>query len=264
VNHFTITPLKKLPIICNIPHGSTKIPLQYRPDFVLSNTDLRQQAKRLADLYADKFYIGVLEESGGIISRQSRLIVDMERLEDDAKEDMSIKGMGAIYTKTEAGNTLKRMNQAKRRQYIRELYRPYHAALTNLVDVCLRKFGICLILDCHSFPSVPRLYEPDQKKLRPDICIGTETYHTPDALRKTLSRYLRKAGYAVKFNSPFSGTIVPLNYYKVNKNVHSIMIEVNRKLYMDEDTFTEKEDFDHTSKKINYIIMESCRSFLAR
>jgi hypothetical protein len=42
------------------------------------------------------------------------------------------------------------------------------------------------------------------------------------------------------------------------------MIEINRKLYMDEDTFTKKEGVDHTSKKINHIIMESCCSFLAR
>jgi N-formylglutamate amidohydrolase len=262
VNYFTTIRIKNLPIICNIPHSSIKIPLQYRPDFVILNKDLCQEAKRLADLYTDEFYSGVLEESGGIISRLSRLVVDMERLEDDAKEDMSIKGMGAIYTKTEAGNTLKRMNRGKRRQYTEELYHPYHAALTKMVDACLRKFGTCLILDCHSFPSVPRRYEPDQNKNRPDICIGTDTYHTPDALRKTLSQNLRKAGYSVKFNSPFSGTLVPLNYYQVNNKVHSILLEVNRKLYMNEDIFTKKDDFDHASRKINYIIMESCRSFL--
>jgi len=190
VNHFTILPLKKLPIICSIPHSSITIPLHYRSDFVLSNKDLHQESKRLADLYADEFYSGALEESGSIISRLSRLIVDMERLEDDAKEDMSIKSMGAIYTKTETGDPLKRMNRGKRRQYIQELYRPYHAALTNLVDDCLIKFGTSLILDCHSFPSVPRPYEPDQKKNRPDICIGTDAYHTPDALKISLSRNL--------------------------------------------------------------------------
>jgi N-formylglutamate amidohydrolase len=45
-----------------------------------------------------------------------------------------------------------------------------------------------------------------------------------------------KLGYSVAINHPFAGTIVPLPYYTQEARVLSIMIEINRKLYMHEDT----------------------------
>jgi N-formylglutamate amidohydrolase len=52
-----------------------------------------------------------------------------------------------------------------------------------------------------------------------------------------LERNFKEIGYSVKINTPFSGSIVPLGFYKKEKKVISVMIEVNRKLYMNEETF---------------------------
>ena len=43
-------------------------------------------------------------------------------------------------------------------------------------------------------------------------------------------------GFSVSVNKPFSGSIVPVKFYRKNKSVHSIMIEIRRDLYMDEAT----------------------------
>ena len=45
-----------------------------------------------------------------------------------------------------------------------------------------------LIVDCHSFPQLPLPYELDRNPVRPDICIGTDQFHTPSALKDVLSR----------------------------------------------------------------------------
>ncbi len=46
----------------------------------------------------------------------------------------------------------------------------------------LKRKGKSLIIDCHSFPEKPFPYEEDQSLERPDICIGTDSYHSPQRL----------------------------------------------------------------------------------
>jgi N-formylglutamate deformylase len=48
-------------------------------------------------------------------------------------------------------------------------------------------------------------------------------------------RLFQDIGYSVAVNRPFGGSLVPAQYYRLNKRVFSIMIEINRKLYMDEE-----------------------------
>ena len=47
-----------------------------------------------------------------------------------------------------------------------------------------------------------------------------------------MCKYFKKQGYEVEINSPFSGAIVPEKYYQCERRVISIMIEINRQLYM--------------------------------
>lgn len=86
---------------------------------------------------------------------------------------------------------------------------------------------------------------------RPDICIGADEYHTPQKLTDIIKLQFESLGYSVEINSPFSGSIVPSKYYKQDKRVVSIMIEVNRKLYMNEETFLKSKQFNTISKKIS-------------
>ena len=58
-----------------------------------------------------------------------------------------------------------------------------------------------------------------------------------------LRDYFRKEGLTVAINEPFAGTMVPLKFYGKDKRVKSIMIEVNRKLYLD-DRFEKNENFN--------------------
>ncbi|MBR5933302.1 MAG: N-formylglutamate amidohydrolase [Treponema sp.] len=88
---------------------------------------------------------------------------------------------------------------------------------------------------------------------RPDICIGTDDFHTPDELKEYFTSEFAKRNYRVKINSPFCGSIVPLKYYRKNRNVKSIMIELNRSLYMDK-TGKKTEGFAALKKEVAEII----------
>jgi len=156
----------------------------------------------------------------------SRLVVDPERFIDDPMEAF---GMGVIYTHTANGEALRAISETDRWALINTYYHPHHNALTQIVDDCLKQYNQCLIIDCHSFPAQPLPYENDLN--RPDICIGTNSYHTSTDIKDCLLKVFEAFGYRVAIDSPFSGTIVPLKHYHKDKRVASVMIEVNRSLY---------------------------------
>ena len=87
--------------------------------------------------------------------------------------------------------------------------------------------------DVLSFPAAPLPYESDQRPDRPDVCIGTDAYHTPPQLADALAEAFTARGYSVAFNAPFAGALVPLRWYRREPRVRSVMIELNRGLYLD-------------------------------
>src|SRR5216683_2193612 len=111
---------------------------------------------------------------------------------------------------------------------------PHHSTLERLVSDVVARSGVCLIVDCHSFSSVALPYELDQTSERADICVGTDPFHTPSLIRDTIVEAAEEEGFSVAVDAPFAGALVPPSSYRKDHRVLSVMIEVNRRLYMDE------------------------------
>ena len=62
--------------------------------------------------------------------------------------------------------------------------------------------------------------------------MGIDEFHTPSILVELFTSYLTELGYTIAINNLFSATLVPLHYYHKTTELKSIMIEVNRKLYL--------------------------------
>ena len=160
--------------------------------------------------------------------------------------------MGVCYTRTSYGTRLREVS-SKERVFIKSIiYDKHHKKLETLVEEELYVQGSALIIDCHSFPN-EFLAQHDESDKRPDICLGTDSFHTPIALLEHLRDYFRKEGLTVAINEPFSGTMVPLKFYGKDKRLKSIMIEVNRKLYLDE-MFKINENFKQIKQLINNVL----------
>ncbi len=247
-------------IILHIPHSSTAIPEKHLPLFHLDQTELQAELLRVTDLHTDTlFCTPALPEENRIIFPYSRLICDVERFRDDSLEPMATKGMGVCYTSTTSLTLLKTVTEDHRQEMLK-LYDQHHAVLTKTSSGILKKHEWALIIDCHSFPSVRLAYEGSKSKqssLRPDICIGTDPgFHTPDWLTDYMISAFEIRGYSVRLNEPFAGTMVPMKYYRRNRRLLSIMIEVNRRLYMDEKTGARLECFTAVRSDIEAVIME--------
>ena len=259
--YFELSENENSPIVCSVPHSGTDVPGDFIRDFVLSEEELRFEVNYMADSYTDSLYSELLYISSFIKSTISRIVVDIERFENEIDEPMSKVGMSAFYTQTSKGGALRSI-PAEKREVLKKIYDEYHDAFTQLVGFSLTKNNRAIIVDCHSFPSVPREYEPERGDNRPDICIGSDEYHTPKELVAILKSNFEELGYSVKINSPFAGTIVPLKYYQKDERVSSVMIEVNRKLYMNEETFQKLKTFSETGKAISRCTIKSLNQFV--
>jgi N-formylglutamate amidohydrolase len=230
-------------MILHIPHSSRTIPDDLRDQIVLSDEDLSTELTLMTDAFTDDLF--AFPETAIVRFPISRLLVDVERFLNDIKEPMSKVGMGVFYTRTAFGKALRRSLQWQEvRNMVSEYYEPHHRKMWTEVNNELERYGKALIVDCHSFPSHPLPCDMDQSIPRPDFCIGTDSFHTPKELKEIVDRTIRGSGYTVEIDRPYSGSFVPTAFYKRDQRVASMMIEVNRRLYMDELTGAKNNGFD--------------------
>src|ERR1700676_2032464 len=115
---------------------------------------------------------------------------------------------------------------------IEALYKPYHRALRRLINKAHQAFGTVVVVDCHSMPSIG--VSRDEPR-RPDMVIG-DRYGTScaallsDKVEETMSRL----GYSVGRNKPYAGGFITEHYGNPASGLHSVQLELNRAIYMDE------------------------------
>ena len=132
-------------------------------------------------------------------------------------------------------------SQGKRQELLERYYIPHHQKLTEAVEESLLASDHCLIIDGHSFLALPLPYELEQTAFRPDFCLGTDDFHTPEELVAKVEKILENCGYSTARDRPFSGTIAPMKHYRKDRRVQSLMIEINRWLYLGEDYSVDSE-----------------------
>jgi N-formylglutamate deformylase len=242
------------PCVLHIPHASRTIPPALRDQFLLDDETLTRELDRMTDSFTDLLFPDSPRIAKRIIAGVSRLVCDVERFPDDADEPMALRGMGALYERCSDGARLRTLTAGQRLDLLEAYYHPHHAALTAAVDEVLTRSGEVVLIDCHSFSSAPLPYEPDQAPDRPDICIGTDPVHTPQALRDRLVILARSDGFSVDVDTPYAGALVPLKYYRTETRVHAVMIEVNRRLYMDEASVSLHAGFERTRRLVGKLI----------
>ncbi|MGA7808772.1 N-formylglutamate amidohydrolase [Bradyrhizobium sp.] len=115
---------------------------------------------------------------------------------------------------------------------IETLYKPYHRALRRLINRVHQMFGTVVVVDCHSMPSIG--VSRDEPR-RPDVVIG-DRYGTscasllPDVVEDTMSGL----GYSTGRNKPYAGGFITEHYGNPASGLHTIQLELNRAIYMDE------------------------------
>jgi N-formylglutamate amidohydrolase len=226
-------------IILHIPHSSTHIPL--KEGFVVDENYLAKEMLKLTDWYTDDLFYSAEDEM--IVAEFSRIFCDPERFTDDSQEVMAQYGMGVLYEKSDNGEDIRVVTPELKEKVLTSYYWTHHHKLSLAVKNQLDTHGKAMIIDCHSYPSTPLKRDLDKNPRRPDFNIGTDSYHTPKELIDLSISFFKKAGYTLGIDWPYKGSIVPLEHYQKNKNVSTIMLEINRALYLNEPTNQKSETY---------------------
>lgn len=229
-------------IVAWIPHSGMYIP--GISDKKKEYEALVRDAKILCDEKAD-YLVSFLPNR--ITCGYSRFVVDLERYEDDSKEPMSAKGMGLLYNKLIDGTVFDR-NPFGDSGFFIQYYHHKHSQLKEMIEAA---GDGCVLLDVHSFCGVPQKCDFDQNPDRPDICLGFNDDETKPSDEKIaeIRDIFEKHGLDVALNRPFKGSMT----VKTNVRYTSLMIEVNKSVYID------KYGINHWTGIIAGLIKEAVR-----
>jgi len=146
-------------------------------------------------------------------------------------------GLGTVARVVTSGEEIYRgkLSYADALDRIERLYKPYHAELARLIAETRRRFGTCVLIDCHSMPSIGGPMDQDPGLRRVDMVLGDAhgTSCAP-AVTETAERILTSLGFAVARNLPYAGGYTTRHYGQPHEGVHALQVEINRALYMDE------------------------------
>ena len=244
-------------IILHVPHSSDQIPI--REGYTVSDKIIHQEILKLTDWHTEDLFHS--DEDIMVIAPFSRVFCDTERFADDSQEVMAKVGMGVCYKKSDDGRKIREVSKELKKTILTEYYWKHHNCLTDAVAEQFQLHGKALIVDCHSFPSTPFVRDIDQTDNRPDFNIGTDSFHTSIELIQLSEEFFANRGLSLGIDAPYAGTIVPMDFYGKDSRVMSIMLEVNRKLYLDEPTNQRSANYENT-KQIVQEYIHTLQTFL--
>jgi len=258
-----------VPLIFASPHSGRNYP----PDFVAGSRLDPVSLRRSEDSFVDDLFaaspdfgaplLRALFPRAFIDPNREPFELDQSMFSDELPDYVNTEssrvaaGLGTIARVVSSGQDIypRKLTFAEAADRIDSYYRPYHKALENLIADTRRRFGYCVIVDCHSMPSIGGPLDPDAGRGRANFIIGDcfgsacAPYIT-DAVERTISGF----GYGVARNKPFAGGFTTRHYGQPRDGVHAVQIEINRALYMDEINIEKNGSFDRIAAQMTDVI----------
>lgn len=226
------------------------------------------------DAYVDELWCFALSAKAPLLSAKfHRSFIDANRARDDIDPgmlegawpcpvqptDKSDRGFGLIrryaLPSVPVYDHLLSVDEVQRR--IQKFYDPYHQQLEELIEKTHSKWDMSLHLNCHSMKSVGNAMNDDNGRARPDIVVSDMDGLTSSPLwTNTVAEILRNQGYSVSVNDPYKGAELIKRYSQPDRDRHSVQIELNRALYMNEKTFEKSDDFKLVSQTLKNFILD--------
>ena len=263
---------QSIPLIVDSPHSGTNYPLDFKHQADFSK--LRQAE----DTYVDELYKHVADIGGTFLEAKfPRSYIDANRSETDfsienlidydinfnkIKFKPSIKselGIGLIWSRIPPNGEPLYPQKLKLNEVLNRIdhyHRPYHQTLSKIMNSTHKKFGRFYHINAHSMQNnASAMSTQAQGTQRPDFVIGDRDGQTCKLeFRNIIVKYLESLNYSVAINDPYKGVELVSAYSDPNLERHSIQIEVNRRLYMNEETRVKNEGFNVLRRNITGLL----------
>jgi len=250
------------PVVLSVPHAGRDYPAALLAAIRVPVAALQI----LEDRHVDQLALAARGDESLLIQRPARAWIDLNRAEherdpklddgaDPARQPtMSAKlrsGLGLVPRRIAAAGDIwcGRLSDATVTARIIADHRPYHAALDGLLRAARARFGVAVLLDIHSMPS---LGAPGSA---PQIIFG-DRFGKSAAARfiARLEAEAEAAGIAHALNTPYSGGHILDRHARPQSAVHAIQIELDRALYLDAAHDALGSEFDATARILRLMI----------
>jgi N-formylglutamate deformylase len=156
-------------------------------------------------------------------------------------------GKGLVWRMLDDGTPIyaQRLSPMTVQSRIDDYWVPYHQAVARAIDTAYRHKGFVLHLNCHSMPARAAAFSTEYPGLlHEDFVLGDRdgTTATPE-LTRWIERFLNSRGYTVSVNHPYKGVELVRKHGQPGLRRHSIQIEINKRLYMNETTLQPNEGY---------------------
>jgi N-formylglutamate deformylase len=237
-----------VPLVFDSPHSGT----QYPSDFAFTAPD--DIVRTAEDAHVDALFAAAPEHGASLlVAYFPRSYIDVNRHVHDldpelidglwpgkiAPGEKTKLGIGLVRRLAQPGIPMydRKLSAAAIRHRIESYYLPYHDELARIIDGVHARFGAVWHINCHSMASRGSDITPDSGKERAEFVLGDRdgTTCAPD-FTAMVAKFLGAKGYDVRINDPYKGAEIVRRYADPPRRRHSLQIEINRRLYMDERT----------------------------
>ena len=235
------------PVVYDSPHSGTVYPADF--DAIVARLTLR----RAEDTHVETLYAAAPDHGAMLLAANfPRSYIDANRslLDIDAEllasawpgpinvSKKTVKGIGLVWRLLDTGEPIyaRKLSVAEVQARISNCYAPYHKAVRDAINAAHKHYGAVWHINCHSMPATSSIISEEGPGVaRADFVLGDRdgTTCTTD-FTAFVALTLRDMGYDVRVNDPYKGVELVRAYSDPGEQKHSLQIEVNRKLYMDE------------------------------
>lgn len=274
--HRTVFAANPISLVFDSPHSGSVPPASFG---AAQPPEILRQAE---DSYVDELFAGAPTTGATLIAADfPRAFIDVNRASDDIDPALldgpwpgalnpsvrSERGIGLIRRLVGPGQPIydRLLPAAEIQARLDRHYRPYHENLEQTLAALKRRFGVVYHVNCHSMKSVGNATTPDGPARRCDIVIGDlhGTSCAPDFARLVVDAFASR-GYSTAVNDPYAGAHILERYGDPSAETHSLQVEINRALYMDESTRQRHEGFETLCGDIAAVVADLAAEIVRR
>lgn len=241
----------EIPIVVEVPHAG----LELEARFLEPISAPARAIARDADLYVDALYQDAPAIGATVLAcRVSRYVIDVNRAESDIDGEVVEGGRadirmqhGLVWRTTGDGEQAlnRRLTTFELEERLALVWRPYHRELSSIIERKRSLFGVVVVLAAHSMPSVERgptaarsrTGRGDQGSIEPRADVVPGTRGRKSAAPKfidAVESHARASGWSVRHDDPYAGGFTTQRYGRPGDGVHTVQVELARRLYLDE------------------------------
>ena len=258
-----------IPLVLDSPHSGNRFPDDFGAQ--VTESELREGE----DIYVDELYAAAPEMGAPLLAALwPRTYLDPNRNAGDVDLDLiegpwpwdylpsgkAKVGKALVWRTLEDGRPiyLNKLKPDMVRARIERCHAPYHAAIRELLDASVKRFGKVYHINCHSMRGVAgKMSDDGEGSVRADFVLGDRDGTSCDpAFTELVRRTLAGMGYSVKVNDPYKGVELVRAYSNPKAGRNSLQIEISKRLYVDDGMLQKTPGFARLQRDLGSLLQE--------